>query len=117
MSAVDGDPQTAWLVDGDPVGERLVIRADQPQTVDHVTLVQQPQSATNQSITEVELTFDDDDPLTVALDASSVTPAGQVIAFPSRTASRLEVEITQVDQPTASRNGVGFSEVGFGDTR
>ena len=94
-----------------------MIRADQPQTVDHVTLVQKPQSATDRSITEVELTFDDDDPLTVALDASSVTPAGQVISFPSRTASRLAVEITQVDQPTASRNGVGFSEVGFGDTR
>jgi len=117
MKAIDGDPQTAWLVDGDAVGQRLVIHADHPQTIDHVTLVQKPAGLTDQSISEVTLTFDHGDPVTVALDASSMTPAGQVISFPSRTADRLAVEITQLNQPTGSRNGVGFSEVGFGETR
>ena len=64
----------------------------------------------------MELTFDDADPLTVALDAL-VGDAGRAgVSFPRGRCDRLAVEITQVDQPTASRNGVGFSEVGFGDT-
>ena len=39
--AVDGDPRTAWLVDGsDVVGQHITITADHPQTIDHITLAQ-----------------------------------------------------------------------------
>jgi hypothetical protein len=115
--AVDGDPQTAWLVNGNVVGQHLVIHADHLQTVDHVTLDQKPVGPADQSISEVQLTFDGGDPITVALDPSSTSPIGQTVTFPERTASNLTVAITGVNQPTGNRNGVGFTEVGFGDTR
>jgi hypothetical protein len=116
--AVDGDPQTAWLVAGDVVGERLTITADAPQTIDHVTLTQRGTGVDQQSIAEVRLTFDGGDPITVALDpAASVSPSGQTVSFPSRTAEQLSIEITGVNQPSTERNPVGFTEVGFGDTR
>jgi arabinofuranan 3-O-arabinosyltransferase len=119
VKAVDGDPQTSWLVSGtDVVGQRLSIRSDSDQTVDHVTLHQAPIPQNGRSITDVTLTFDQGDPVTATLDPSSFSPTGQTISFPSRTAKVLEVTIDGVDTPTAnSRNGVGFSEVAFGDTR
>ncbi len=118
MKAVDGDPQTAWLVDGDVVGQHLVITADHEQTIDHVTLAQRPFGPGDRSIAQVKLTFDQGDPVTVVLDPSSGAPAGQTIPFAPRNAKRVDIEIESVNTPTAdSRNGVGFTEVGFGDTR
>ncbi len=117
--AVDGNPQTSWLVSGpDVVGQRLTIRSDTEQTVDHVTLHQAPVPPNGRSITGVTLTFDHGDPVTATLDPSSFSPAGQTITFPSRSAKVLDVTIDAVDVPTEqSRNGVGFSEVEFGTTR
>ena len=40
--AFDGDPRTAWRVGGHVVGDRLVLRPDQPVRTDHVTLAQLP---------------------------------------------------------------------------
>jgi hypothetical protein len=100
------------------VGQRLTIHADEDQTVDHVTLHQWPVGSSDRSIAEVKLTFDHGDPVTVALDANSFAAGGQTISFPSRTARQVDIEITGVNTPTErSTNGVGFAEVGFGDTR
>jgi arabinofuranan 3-O-arabinosyltransferase len=117
--AVDGNPRTAWLVSGnDVVGQRLTIHADHEQTIDHVTLQQWPVGSGDRSIAEVTLRFDQGEPVTALLDASSFAPGGQTISFPSRTAKDLSVEIAGVNVPSAqSRNGVGLAEVGFGDTR
>ena len=117
--AVDGDPSTAWLVDGsDVVGQHITITADHPQTIDHITLAQSPVNPTDQSITQVKLTFDQGAPVTVPLDASSSTAAGQTIPIPPRTATRVEVEIAGVNRPfPKSLNPIGFTEIGFGDTR
>ena len=117
--AVDGDPSTAWLVDGsDVVGQHITITADHPQTIDHITLAQSPVNPTDQSITKVKLTFDQGAPVTVPLDASSSTAAGQTIPIPPRTATRVEVEIAGVNRPfPKSLNPIGFTEIGFGDTR
>jgi arabinofuranan 3-O-arabinosyltransferase len=116
--AFDGDPSTAWLVGGHVVGQHLTVRADHEQTVDHVTLQQGPAGAADRSIAEVKLTFDDGEPITALLDASSFAVGGQTISFPARTARKLDIEITAVNVPApTSTNGVGFAEVGFGDTR
>ncbi len=116
--AVDGNPRTAWLVDGDVVGQHLTIHADQEQTIDHITLAQRGPGPLDRSIDQVKLTFDQGEPITVALDPSSFTAAGQTIPIPPRTARSLDVEIEHTNQPTPeSLNGVGFTEVGFGDTR
>jgi arabinofuranan 3-O-arabinosyltransferase len=118
MKAVDGNPQTAWLVDRDVVGQHLVITADHEQTIDHVMLAQRPVNPTDQSIAQVKLTFDHGDPVAVVLDPSSFGAAGQTIPIAPRTAKRVDIEIQGVNKPTAeSNNGVGFTEVGFGDTR
>ena len=42
VNAFDGDPRTAWRVDGRAVGDRIVIHPDQPVRTDHVTLAQLP---------------------------------------------------------------------------
>jgi hypothetical protein len=119
MKAVDGDPRTGWLVGGnDVVGQHLVIRSDHDQTIDHVTIKQWPVGGADRSIAQVKLTFDQGDPVTAVLDPSSFAPGGQTISFPSRTARQVEIEIQSVNQPTShSNNVIGFSEVGFGDTR
>ncbi len=119
VKAVDGIPQTSWLVSGsDVVGQQLTIHSEAEQTVDHVTLHQAPIPGGGRSIAGITLHFDQGDPVTATLDASSFAPEGQTISFPSRTAKVLAVTIDSVDVPSAnSRNGIGFSEVEFGDTR
>jgi arabinofuranan 3-O-arabinosyltransferase len=115
--AFDGDTRTAWLVNGHVAGQHVTVRSDHDQTVDHVTLQQWPTGPADRSIAEVKLTFDQGEPVTALLDASSFAPGGQTISFPSRTARQVEVEISGVNVPTGtSTNGVGFTEIGFGDT-
>ena len=66
----------------------------------------------------MKLTFDQGAPVTVPLDASSSTAAGQTIPIPPRTATRVEVEIAGINRPfPKSLNPIGFTEIGFGDTR
>ncbi len=67
--AVDGDSRTAWLIDGDIVGQRLTITSEHPQTIDHLTFTQPPTLPTDRWISRVKLRFDDGDPITVALGA------------------------------------------------
>ncbi len=115
--AVDGDPATSWLVADPAVGQRLTVRADTPQTIDHVTLAQPQQNPLDQTIASVTLSFDDGPPVTVALDPTSTSPAGQTISFPPRTTRQVTIAIDALTQPSDRRNPVGFTEVGFGDVR
>ncbi len=115
--AVDGDPATSWLVGDQPVGQSITVRADSPQTVDHITLAQPLHDPLDQSISAVTVSFDDGTSIPVALDASSMTPAGQTISFPARTAKDVTIRIDALQQPSEHRNAVGFSEIGFGDVR
>jgi arabinofuranan 3-O-arabinosyltransferase len=115
--AVDGDPRTAWKVGAfsEVVGEYLRLSTDEPVTTDHVGLTQPLSDDINRWITEVELRFDGGDPVRVDLTEASRTRPGQVVEFPERTFSRLDIEIvgdTIGFRPKlAGVSAVGFSEV------
>jgi len=117
--AFDGDRSTAWRVggEGDPLGERLVIALDSPVTTDHVTLAQPTGPGNERFLTQVRLTFDGGDPITVDLHRSSRRAGGERIEFGSRSFDRLEIEIlaTNTDTETSygGLNAVGFAEVGI----
>lgn len=117
-NGVDGDPTTAWRVAAfaDAVGHRIVLTAPVPVTTDEVTLLQPQTGEINRWITEVELAFDGEDELTVALDDSSRTQPGQTIDIGERTFRELSIEI---EADTAGRRpgwdnltSVGFAEIG-----
>lgn len=114
--AFDGDPSTAWRVGAfdEPRGEFLQIDLDEPVTTGAISL-QQSQRQGNRWITEVELSFDDGEPLTVALDEVSRGGApGQTVTFDERTFSRLRVTITETNLPPMNRY-VGVSDVGLAE--
>jgi hypothetical protein len=119
--AFDGDVDTAWEVGAHAkvIGERLRLDLDQAITTDHVNLVQ-PQVGPNQRyLTAVDLRFDGGAPIRVDLDASSRTPTGQTVTFPSRKFSRLEITLadTNVGDSAAQPffNSVGFAEIRLRD--
>ena len=111
--------RTAWLVDGDVVGQHLTITADHPQTIDHITLTQRPTGPIDRSIAQVKLTFDQRRP--------GHRRARPVVASPRRarrSRSRRGRPAGSTSRSRASTcrcptslNGVGFTEIGFGDTR
>ncbi len=115
--AVDGDPRTAWKVGAfsEVEGEYLRLTTDEPVTADHVGLTQPLSSDINRWITEVELRFDGGNPVRVDLTEASRTEPGQVVDFPERTFSELEIEIlgdTIGYRPKlAGVSAVGFSEI------
>jgi arabinofuranan 3-O-arabinosyltransferase len=121
--AMDGDPLTAWRVAdrGDPRGERLVIRADEPVTTDRVELLQPQNGVRTRWLTKVRLTFDGGDPMDVDLGDASLVPPGQQVAFAERTFSTLEIEVLEDSAGRRPRydteSGVGFAEVRVGDLR
>ncbi len=115
--AVDGDPRTAWKVGAfsEVEGEYLRLTTDEPVTTDHVGLTQPLSSDINRWITEVELRFDGGDPVRVDLTEASRTEPGQVVEFPERTFSELEIEILNdtigYRPKLAGVSAVGFAEV------
>jgi arabinofuranan 3-O-arabinosyltransferase len=122
--AVDGQVGTAWRTGGFSHADGEVLRLDfaAPVTTDRIRLLQVIGAVRNRHITEVELRFDGDDPVRVALDESSrpvtatdATTSGQEVRFGSRTFSRLEIEITATDPGRRPRydglSAVGFAEV------
>jgi arabinofuranan 3-O-arabinosyltransferase len=121
--AMDGDPLTAWRVAdrGDPRGERLVIRADEPVTTDHIDLLQPQNGVRTRWLTKVRLTFDGRDPIDVDLGDASLVPPGQRVDIGARTFSTLEIEVLEDSAGRRPRydteSGVGFAEVRVGDLR
>ena len=84
--AFDGDPSTAWRAAalGDAIGQYMRIQLDGPITTDHVNLVQPLNGGRDRWITSVQLIFDGRTKVSVGLDASSRTAAGQTISFGPR---------------------------------
>jgi arabinofuranan 3-O-arabinosyltransferase len=115
--ALDGDPNTAWRVGDaeDPRGQELVIDFDDPVTTDRVRLLQPQRGIRNRWVTEARLHFDDGSTVDVALDEGSRVEPGQVVTFPERTFTGLEVEVTATDVSPRPRydgiSAVGFAEV------
>jgi arabinofuranan 3-O-arabinosyltransferase len=115
--AMDGDPRTAWKVGAfsEVEGEYLRVTTDEPVTTDHLGLTQPLSDDINRWITRVELRFDGGDPVQVDLTEASRTQPGQVVEFPERTFSQLDIEIlgdTVGFRPKlAGVSAVGFSEV------
>jgi arabinofuranan 3-O-arabinosyltransferase len=120
-NAIDGNPATAWQVGGfGPVeGERLELSFSQQQHTDHLRLLQTQRGAPNRWITEVKLTFDGKDAVTVPLDPSSRAGEGQTITFPEHSFSHLTVEITGDNigkRPSYNDlSSVGIAELDVGD--
>ncbi len=122
VMAIDGDLTTAWMVadHADPVGERIeLVAAD---TVDSIRLVQhgvgEPDGSTRRRIDVVEITAGDVHER-VALDASSLSEAGQTVTIPpvaSGTAITLRIVSTASDAATPRQEvtGVGFAEIDLG---
>jgi hypothetical protein len=116
--AFDGDPDTAWRTGAfdDVRGDRIQVTLEHPITTDHVNLVQVLQPPNERWITRAELTFDGGSPVTVDLGAASRAAGGQTVRFPTRTFSRLQVEVR--DTNLGQQPGyAGVSPVGFGEIR
>jgi len=121
--ALDGDTSTAWRAAalGDAIGQYIRLQLDAPITTDHVNLVQPLNGPRNRWITKAELIFDGHTKMSVALDASSRTAAGQTITFGRRRFSTLEIKVTDVNDRRRKLFGgadaVGFAEIRLRDDR
>lgn len=115
VKALDGDERTGWKVGAfdDPTGAYLEVTAEQPVRTDRVTLLQNPGDK-NRWISDVTLTFDGEDPVTVSLDGSSRTSPGQTITFPERSFDTLRVTIDRTD-PADAPSFRGLADVGFAE--
>ncbi len=116
--ALDGDTSTAWRAAGlgNAIGQYVRIQLDGPITTDHVNLVQPINGGRNRWITRAQLIFDGKATMSVALDASSRTEAGQTISFPKRRFTTLEIKITDVNDKARKLFG-GADAVGFAEIR
>lgn len=117
-NAFDGNTATAWRVGafGDVTNQKLVIDLGHNVTTDRVNLVQPITKTRDRYITRATLRFDGGSPVTVNLDASSRTAAGQTVTFPSRTFHKVEFQIK--DTNTGKRaDYVGVSAVGLAELR
>ncbi|MGF7235052.1 MAG: alpha-(1-_3)-arabinofuranosyltransferase domain-containing protein, partial [Frankia sp.] len=118
--AVDGSVNTAWRVGAftNPVGARLRVTLKKPVTAGQITLTQPITGSRNRWITQATVRFDGGRPVTVNLDDSSRTAAGQVVRFPSRTFSTLDITVAATSagvQPDYSGlSAVGLANVTIG---
>ncbi len=112
-AAMDGNPDTAWQVGPilDP-NDHLSIALDAPVTTDHIQLAA---TRDNTALTAIDLSFDGGPPQRVELDASSRTPTGQTITFPTSTFTNVSIGIadTAPTDPTQGDSSVGIAEVGI----
>jgi hypothetical protein len=121
VRALDGDLETAWRAAalGKAVGQFIRLQLDEAITTDHVNLVQPVNGGRNRWITEVDLTFDGEDKQTFALDASSRSPEGQTVSFPTRRFSTLQIRVAAASDRRkylfGSADGVGFAEIRLRD--
>lgn len=120
VNAVDGDDETAWRVAAfaDPRGERIELSSEVAIDTDEIRLLQPIRGDVNRWITEVELRFDEGDPVTIRLDESSRSAPGQTIAVDQEAFETLSIEI--LDDTAGVRPGysgltsVGFAEIDLG---
>ncbi|WP_421119968.1 alpha-(1-_3)-arabinofuranosyltransferase family protein [Aquihabitans daechungensis] len=125
VNAVDGNRGTAWRIGGfsSATGETLRLTYKDPITTDHLTLLQAIGGVRNRFITEVEISFDGGEPITVELgdESRSTDPAseGQRVDFDEQTFSTVDIKVTETDPGKLRRydgiSSVGFAEVGVVD--
>lgn len=127
--ALDGDLRSAWQVGGGrpAVGrERLRIELERPITTDHVNLVQAYRGTHARWISQVTLRFDRGKDVHATLGRASRRESGQVVRFPSRSISTIEIRIDRVRAGPAARHldpgqspntPVGLAEVRLVDDR
>ncbi len=122
-AAIDGDPDTAWLVGehADPIGEMIRITA-----TEEATTLNLRQSATEDgvrrisqvSVRVVEADGTDRLPMLVALDGRALTEAGQPVAVSLPPGGSAEITITEIATPeegtAGAVAGVGFAEISTG---
>jgi arabinofuranan 3-O-arabinosyltransferase len=108
--AVDGDPDTAWVVSdrADPVGQYITASS----TGGSLTLLQPQHTDANRMITSVRVTTAAGGSVDATLDARSLSAPGQHIALPDHSAAT--ITITSVG-PRAGGTDTGPSAVGFAD--
>jgi arabinofuranan 3-O-arabinosyltransferase len=123
-AAVDGDPDTAWLVGehADPIGEMIRITAtDEAPTLN---LRQPATDDGDRRIGEVSVRVVEADgtnrlPMVVALDERSLTEAGQPVAVSLPPGGSAEITITEIATPeigtAGALAGVGFAEISTDD--
>ncbi len=117
VHALDGDPRTAWRVGAfaDVTGERLRVDLAEPVTTDRLGVLLPVTGPRNRWITRARLWFDGDRPVTVTLDERARTEPGQQVTFPTRTFTRLDVEILDTTLGRKPRydgiSGVGIAEL------
>ncbi|HZQ58079.1 MAG TPA: alpha-(1-_3)-arabinofuranosyltransferase family protein [Acidimicrobiales bacterium] len=115
--AIDGDLTTAWEAGAfsDPTGARLEIDLLHPVTTNFINLVQPLTGANERYITQATVTFDGGSPLKVDMQQTSRTPVGQTITFPTRTFSRLDITVDNINfgrrADYSGGSGVGIAEV------
>jgi hypothetical protein len=119
FNAFDGDPNTAWEAGGvtNPINEAIQITLNHPVTTDHVTLLQPQFRPKNRHITKATITFDGGSPVTVALNASSLSGQGQLVTFAPRHFTTMRVTINAVTGSAIfqrSLSAVGFASINIG---
>jgi arabinofuranan 3-O-arabinosyltransferase len=117
-AALDGDTDTGWLTTQFPVGQYWQVNLDQPITNNTLNLVQSLAPDPEEKITQVIITFDNDNPVRVNLGPKSLTPAGQTVTFPPHTYSILRVAISGAKLQKHHILSAGYqSTVGFNEIR
>lgn len=120
VNAVDGDDDTAWRVAAfaDPRGERIEFESDVAIDADEIRFLQPVSGDINRWITEIEIRFDDGDPVHVRLDETSRSAPGQTVDIDQTSFESVTIEI--LDDTAGVRPGysgltsVGFAEVDLG---
>lgn len=114
LGAVDGNPATAWSegVFGPGTNQSIQVKLTRPVTTNHITLLQ-PQGT--RYVTDITVTFDGGNAVHATLGPRSLTSPGQVVSFPSRTFSTIEITIDATNVGVLKnyfgQSGVGFAEI------
>lgn len=113
VMAIDGDPDTSWLVaDRAPaIGEFIRLELDAP--IDRLDLLQPVAGPSERTITEVTISTGGRAPAVVALDDSSRVGSGQRVDITASDAVTITITGTTTPQPPIGDaiGGVGFAEI------
>lgn len=122
VMAIDGNPDTSWIVAdrADAIGE--FIRLSAADTIDHVTLRQPAAADGGRTITSVRIDVDDRAPIVVPLDQTSLGDGQRIDIEPTTGPSTVTVTIESTSDPQPpgaaaigeAIGAVGFSEIDLG---